>query len=67
MLEQIKGRSLDELEDLTSGFSREPAGDDLQDDGREIRGDEVGSGVRNDDHSQSRSAGTGGNVIAALK
>jgi hypothetical protein len=29
MLEQIKGRSLDELEDLMGGFSREPTGDDL--------------------------------------
>jgi hypothetical protein len=31
MMEQIKGKSLDELEDLMSGFSRDSTGDDEQD------------------------------------
>src|SRR6266487_1815577 len=42
MLEQIKGKSLDELEDLMGGFSRDLAGDDIQDDSADdVGGDGV--------------------------
>lgn len=64
MLERIKTKSLDELEDLMGGFSRDAVGDDLLDDAASASGDEaVGGG---DDHSQSRSAGSGRSIMAAF-
>ena len=66
MLEQIKRKSLDELEDLIGGFSRDAAGDDLQDDPSDASGGEIGAGAvgDGDDRSQSRSAGTSRSIIA---
>ena len=62
MLEQIKKKSLDELEDLMGGFSRDAAGDDIQGDASDASGDEIGA----NDHSQSRSAGTRRSIMAAF-
>jgi hypothetical protein len=61
MLEQIEGKSLDELEDLMGGFSRDAAGDDIQDDSGDIEIDETHRGARgggegSDDYSQPCSA-----------
>ena len=69
MLEQIKKKSLDELEDLMSGFSRDAAGDDIQGDISTVSSDETSTGATGgDDHSQSRSAGTtlGRGIMAAF-
>ncbi|KAN0095005.1 hypothetical protein V8E51_015716 [Hyaloscypha variabilis] len=65
MLEQIKKKSLDELEDLMGGFSRDAAGDDIQDDPSDASGGEIGAGAvgDGDDRSQSRSAGTSRSII----
>ncbi|KAN0108918.1 hypothetical protein V8E51_008660 [Hyaloscypha variabilis] len=65
MLEQIKKKSLDELEDLIGGFSRDAAGDDIQDDPSDASGGEIGAGAvgDGDDRSQSRSAGTSRSII----
>ncbi len=67
MLEQIKRKSLDELEDLMGGFSRDAAGDDIQDDPSDASGSEIGASTigDSDDRSQSRSAGTSRSIIAA--
>jgi hypothetical protein len=46
MLEQIKGKSLNELEDLMGGFSWDLVVDDVQDNNRDVRGDDSSSGVR---------------------
>jgi hypothetical protein len=62
MLEQIKKKSLDELEDLMGGFSRDAVGDDIQDDTLNGSGDEISAGSMGnnrgggDDNGQSRSA-----------
>ncbi|KAN0090652.1 hypothetical protein V8E51_013788 [Hyaloscypha variabilis] len=65
ILEQIKKKSLDELEDLMGGFSRDAAGDDIQDDPSDASGGEIGAGAvgDGDDRSQSRSAGTSRSII----
>jgi hypothetical protein len=55
MLEQIRGKSLDELEDLMGGFSRDYAGDDVQDDAIDIVGDQAAAEARDDgEHQQAR-------------
>jgi hypothetical protein len=68
ILEQIKKKSLDELEELMGGFSRDAAGDDIQDDASDASGDNIAAGATGDgdDHSQSRSAGTGRSIMAAF-
>lgn len=68
MLEQIKGKSLDELEDLMGEFSRDAAGDDLHDDSRDIGGDEAGSGARDDseDHDDHSQPCSGRSIMAAF-
>jgi len=68
MLEQIKKKSLDELEELMGGFSRDAAGDNIQDDTSDASGDDIGAGAAGDgdDHSQSRSAGTRRSIMAAF-
>ena len=49
MMEQIRGKSLDELEDLMSGFSQDPADNTVQDtDIRSDGDDEEAEGVDND-------------------
>lgn len=70
MLEQTKSKSLDELEDLMGGFSREHADDNIEYDGSDT-GDELGAEVRVDERDssgrrQSRSAGTGRSIMAAF-
>ena len=65
MLEQTKNKSLDELEDLMGGFSREYA------DGSNVGSDELGVEVGVDErdsggHRQSRSAGTSRSIMAAF-
>jgi hypothetical protein len=56
---------LDELEDLMGGFSRDAAGDNIQDD---ASGDEIGAGAAgdSDNYGQSCSAGTGKSIMAAF-
>jgi hypothetical protein len=73
MLEQTKNKSLDELEDLMGGFSREYADDDTQDDSSDVGSDELRAkagvderDVDIDSHRQSRSAGTGRSIMAAF-
>ena len=71
MLEQTKNQSLDELEDLMGGFSREYADDDIPDDrsdvGRDDPGVEVGVSERDSGgHRESRSARTGRSIMAAF-
>jgi len=48
MLEQIKKKSLDELEELMGGFSRDAAGDNIQDDTSDASGDDIGAGATGD-------------------
>ena len=76
MLEQIKNKSLDELEELMGGFSREHVDDDVWDDavdagdiddeiGTEVLfGDEVGN--NNDDSDRPGSFTTGRSIMAAF-
>jgi hypothetical protein len=71
MLEQTKNQSLDELEDLMGGFSREYADDDIQDDRSDIGsndpGVEVGVNERDSGgNRQSRSARIGRSIMAAF-
>ena len=69
MLEQTKNQSLDELEDLMSGFSREYADDGIQDDGSDIgSSDDPGPevGVNERDSHQSRSSETSRAIMAAF-
>lgn len=67
MLERIKKKSLDELEDLMGGFSRDAAGNNFQDDSSGASGDEISAGAGGgDDHSQSRSVSTGRSIMAAF-
>ena len=71
MLEQTKNQSLDELEDLMGGFSREHADADIQDDSSDVGSDELGAEVGVDERSAdvyrpSRSAGTGRSIMAAF-
>jgi hypothetical protein len=71
MLEQTKNQSLDELEDLMGGFSREHADADIQDDGSDVGSDELGAEVRVDErgadaYRPSLSAGTGRSIMAAF-
>ena len=51
MLEQIKDKSLDELEDLIAGFSREYAGEDGPGDAADVSSDDS-----NSDRSPSRAS-----------
>ena len=73
MLEQIKGKSLDELEDLIGRFSQDLASDDIQDDSADdVGGDGVGRGARNDGKesghpNQPRSANTGTSIAALAR
>jgi hypothetical protein len=46
MLEQIKGKSLNELEDLISGFSWDLVINNVQDNNRDVGGDNSSSRVR---------------------
>ena len=52
MLEQTKSKSLDELEDLMGGFSREHADDNIEYDGLDT-GDKLGAEVRVDERDSS--------------
>lgn len=49
MLEQIRKKSLDELEDLMSGFSREATGNRGDDDGSDVGSNGLGAEVRVDE------------------
>ena len=66
MMEQIRGKSLDELEDLMSGFSRDDAGDDDQDDAADVSLNEVGSKVEGSDldHGLDDPTGTSRRIMA---
>jgi hypothetical protein len=72
MLEHIKGKSLDELEDLIGGLSRDHAADDIQDDRRSASSDGVSSrGLDDGEHSRDDSQGrrparAGGGFFAAF-
>jgi hypothetical protein len=66
MMEQIKGKSLDELEDLMSGFSRDSAGDADQDGAADISSHEASHEAEggDDDQSPDRPTGTGRSIFA---
>lgn len=71
MLERTKIKSLDALEDLMDGFSRQYADNNIQDDRSNIGSDdpgvEVGVNERdNDGHRQSRSVRTSRSIMAAF-
>ena len=55
MLEQIRGKSLDELEDLMGRFSRDDTGDDVQDDTTDIVSDQATAEAQDDrEYRQAR-------------
>jgi hypothetical protein len=58
MLEQIKGKSLDELEDLMGGFSREHASDNAEDDTADRSGEEVEVRIRDDEDGGDETVST---------
>jgi hypothetical protein len=71
MLEQTKNKSLDELEDLMGGFSREFADDDIQDDGLGVGSDELRADVGVDErgtnsHCPSQSASSSRSIMAGF-
>jgi hypothetical protein len=68
ILERIKKKSLDELEDLIGGFSRDAVGGDILDDA--INGSSNGiianTASGGDNYSQSRSTSSSRSIIAAF-
>jgi hypothetical protein len=69
MLEQIKGKSLNKLEDLMGGFSWDLVINNVQDNNRDVGGDNSSSGVRSNsgdsnNYSQPYSASTSGCTTA---
>ena len=71
MLEQTKNKSLDELEDLMGGFSREYANNGVQDDDLGVGSNTLEAEVRVDVSSsngqpEARSASTSGSIMAAF-
>ena len=68
MLERIKKKSLDELEDLMGGFSRDAVGDDILDNAINGSSDGIIANTAGggDDHSQSRSTSSGRSIMAAF-
>ncbi|KAH6702793.1 hypothetical protein BKA61DRAFT_646779 [Leptodontidium sp. MPI-SDFR-AT-0119] len=68
MLEQIKGKSLDELEDLMGRFGRDLTGNDIQDAVEDV-GDSArvrNNGEESDNDSQPRSAGSGSLFVPSV-
>jgi hypothetical protein len=68
MLERIKKKSLDELEDLIGGFSRDAVGDDILDNAANGSSDGIIANTTGggDDYSQSRSTSSSRSIIATF-